>query len=1508
MKKAYLNRTLSLLLACMIAFPAGLTALADDTGTTESAGASDDVVMASDGSRFDTEGRFVVDSAEALMALSDYCSLDSRSDGLRVIVTKDISLVGVDFEPIPYFAGSFDGGEHTISGLVIDDGYSPAGLFSRVAEGASVKDINVRGVVTPSGQRENVGGVVGQNDGLVLRCTFTGNVRAKTAVGGVVGKNGTNGEVYGCSSDGKVTGESMTGGVIGNNAGSAVDCVNRAEVNTDSVDWKLKLDDIEIGSIRDISSSKLLGTMNISTDTGGIAGYSDGMILSCRNEGNIGYSHIGYNVGGIAGRLTGYAANCVNSGKVDGRKDTGGIVGQFEPNVTLNLSEDSISKLKTQLDELSNLVDKAISDASDGSDRILNELSSVNGTVSSTKNSVQKLTNDAGKLADDAVSEVNRLSGVATDAAGRLANISDSFGGVCDAVTGALDSLESAVDSMEEATALGSDALRTLEDASAAATDAVDRISSGAKTMVSGVEDLRNSVSIDEKAMRNALDKISSGAKELSAASEVLADSVQQMIRVFRNAGWTDDAVSDITRLGDEISALGREFSAINKALRDISDAIIVDPEGFRKAIDDITAALDGISSAMKGFSEAADTAKAGMKKIHDGLSKLTPSLGVDKEAANKAMKTISEGFSQYSEAMKAMGKAAGDVLAALPGSWTPEGHEALKSALSDMKSSASDAGGSLIVIADGFGKLAGSLTFTPADIKGGVKLTLEGFDDLRKSIDLLRASNDKLSAALKLLGDGIDELYRSVAIKDTAKIRAALQRISDALNNIAAIITEIGHTVSDMSKTLDRMFIWGDRVAAAVSDVASAVSGLSSGISRIAKGVDELRESVSVDTGLSQKGLDELIAGMKTLLTSDSSIKTAINEIGDACGTLASAGDKLTEASGKLSDSVNGFKKASDLMSGCFDEMNDLFAYLAGVEPIQVKSPGTALKASTNNVYANLTSLTNQLQSLVSEAKSVSGTLAEDLRNINAKFSELSDTVADIFNSTRDASLDNIYSDVSDEEIDSTTDGKLEKNTNEGEVRGDLNVGGIVGSMAIEFDLDPEDDLTGGGSVLNRVYETRAVVRECVNRGEVISKKDNAGGVCGRMDLGVIISSENYGNISSESGDYVGGIAGTSSSKIRGSFAKCTLSGNSYLGGVVGSGNSNNLTGSDLVVTGCRTIVAIGGETPFSGAVAGCDAGTFTDNRYVSDTLRGLDRLSEDGKAEGIAYADLLKEKNIPEDFRSFTLKFTADGETLRTVTFGYGDSFGDDIFPEIPAKDGCLAYWSITDLSDLVFDTNVEAVYVGYTTSVPSTEKRSERPVFFVEGDFDSSDTLDAQPMASDRSGFDRLVDNYIEVIGEFFGSFTRGELPPAYFARELLEQWSVTLPDDGADTHTVRYLIPEGKENLRLYIRESGARSWERLDTTTEGSYMKFSTGESSFELAVATTIAAWWVWVVISALALVVLILIISLAKRSKKRRRDRAEEMRRIGMSGGGFTDGTAGSGTGGGTADKETLI
>ena len=74
---------------------------------------------------------------------------------------------------------------------------------------------------------------------------------------------------------------------------------------------------------------------NVISDTGGIVGFSKGVVLNCSNSGSIGYPHFGYNVGGIAGRQSGYLSGCRNSGPVYGRKDVAGIVGQMEPYLDL---------------------------------------------------------------------------------------------------------------------------------------------------------------------------------------------------------------------------------------------------------------------------------------------------------------------------------------------------------------------------------------------------------------------------------------------------------------------------------------------------------------------------------------------------------------------------------------------------------------------------------------------------------------------------------------------------------------------------------------------------------------------------------------------------------------------------------------------------------------------------------------------------------------------------------------------------------------------------------------------------------------------------------------------------------------------------------------------------------------------------------------------------------------------------------------------------------------------
>ena len=50
--------------------------------------------------------------------------------------------------------------------------------------------------------------------------------------------------------------------------------------------------------------------------------------------------------------------------------------------------------------------------------------------------------------------------------------------------------------------------------------------------------------------------------------------------------------------------------------------------------------------------------------------------------------------------------------------------------------------------------------------------------------------------------------------------------------------------------------------------------------------------------------------------------------------------------------------------------------------------------------------------------------------------------------------------------------------------MEGDINVAGIVGSMAIEYDFDPEDDLTKvGDKSLDFRYLARAVMLDCINR-----------------------------------------------------------------------------------------------------------------------------------------------------------------------------------------------------------------------------------------------------------------------------------------------------------------------------------------------------------------------------------------------------------------------------------------
>ena len=228
----------------------------------------------------DGDGAIHIKSAEDLRSLAHSCTLDSWSRGKTVVLDNDIELTDDDTLPIPTFGGTFNGNGHTISGLSITQSVSPAGLFGVLQKDAVIKNLNVEGTVTPSGDSENIGGIVGENHGTIESCTFNGSVSGKRSVGGIAGRTLATGIVRACEASGAIFGQSMTGGIVGENLGSIVSCRGRAYVNIESTDPSIDLSDLSLDFSLDLASLSRLDTLNIATDTGGIAGYSSGAIAS----------------------------------------------------------------------------------------------------------------------------------------------------------------------------------------------------------------------------------------------------------------------------------------------------------------------------------------------------------------------------------------------------------------------------------------------------------------------------------------------------------------------------------------------------------------------------------------------------------------------------------------------------------------------------------------------------------------------------------------------------------------------------------------------------------------------------------------------------------------------------------------------------------------------------------------------------------------------------------------------------------------------------------------------------------------------------------------------------------------------------------------------------------------------------------------------------------------------------------------------------------------------------
>ncbi|NOQ26978.1 MAG: hypothetical protein GQ564_16580 [Bacteroidales bacterium] len=258
---------------------------------------------------------------------------DFESSSLQIGLSEEIS---VSYENIYYdsifytncFMGTFDGNNHTISGLNLnnrtsDDSYykknesAHTGLFPNLQD-ATIKNLNVN---CNNVGFNMVGGIVGAcKNSEIVNCNVEGHISASLDGGGIVGH----------SEDSKIINCKFNGSII----------LEKLNHETYSVNWPYGLNAggiagrTENSSINDCKTSGQIN--NGDSDLGGICGgASHSEVLNCESTMDITGS---WSIGGICGRfndefseMSRYSeqgiVGCLYTGKLTGEAHIGGISG-----------------------------------------------------------------------------------------------------------------------------------------------------------------------------------------------------------------------------------------------------------------------------------------------------------------------------------------------------------------------------------------------------------------------------------------------------------------------------------------------------------------------------------------------------------------------------------------------------------------------------------------------------------------------------------------------------------------------------------------------------------------------------------------------------------------------------------------------------------------------------------------------------------------------------------------------------------------------------------------------------------------------------------------------------------------------------------------------------------------------------------------------------------------------------------------------------------------------------
>lgn len=379
-----------------------------------------------------------------------------------------------------------------------------------------------------------------------------------------------------------------------------------------------------------------------------------------------------------------------------------------------------------------------------------------------------------------------------------------------------------------------------------------------------------------------------------------------------------------------------------------------------------------------------------------------------------------------------------------------------------------------------------------------------------------------------------------------------------------------------------------------------------------------------------------------------------------------------------------------------------------------------TALSSSMRHVLDIL----KEVASNIEESNDIYNKL-KDIASEAKNFGQTTVNFADSINTEKE-----MYKDVSNKDTDKNKEGKVKDCNNHGNVEGDINVGGITGSLAVENDLNPEDDFNIiGATSFDLTYEVKDIIDASYNHGMIFIKRNNAGGICGNQNLGLIKNSINYGLLNCEEANYIGGIVGKSLASLKNNYAKCFIYGKDYVGGIAGCAVEGEQNGS---------LVQILSYSSNAGAIFGNygniekeiieKAEKIKDNWYVYDDLAAIDGISYAKKAYRISEEEMLNKK-INDDLKKVNVVFMDDNTIIYKKTISYGESLSNEDVPDSLIKNNEYRNWIDFDMNKLI-NIKKDMLYIcGYDDVFPSISTQ-EKPLarVVVNGKFTAKDRVRA------------------------------------------------------------------------------------------------------------------------------------------------------------------------------------